>query len=135
MAELNADTGKAKDKKTYPDHSIISRTIAFNTSINAQGKPVTENLDCWVISIRPDTLINEMDQDIMEEIFYTADRIGDNITENGVVGALRDYAIGEVSEVLGSAVLVPSLIIVDEVLGAVLDADALGVSQLLSTAP
>ena len=96
IAELNADTGKAKDKKTYPDHSIISRTIAFNTSINAQGKPVTENLDCWVISIRPDTLINEMDQDIMEEIFYTADRIGDNITENGVVGALRDYAIGEV---------------------------------------
>ena len=96
IAELNADTNKAKDKKTYPDHSIISRTIAFNTSINAQGKPVTENLDCWVISIRPDTLINEMDQDIMEEIFYTADRIGDNITENGVVGALRDYAIGEV---------------------------------------
>ena len=33
---------------------------------------------CWYIAIRPDYLINEIDQDIMEEIFYSADRLGDN---------------------------------------------------------
>ena len=72
-----------------------------------------------MISIRPDTLINEMDQDIMEEIFYTADRIGDNITENGVVGALRDYAIGDVGEdvSLPNAQLLVDDSIVDDVTG------------------
>ena len=95
-AEEEYLTGIENKTKPVDGHTVISRTIAFNNGINAEGNPQTTTLDCWVVAIRPGKLINTIDQGIMEKIFYTADRIGDNLNETGVTGALRDYAIGEV---------------------------------------
>ncbi len=89
-----ADLQVANQNK-YPGHSISTRTINVNWDVN--GDNVVDNTDtveCWYIAIRPDNLINTIDQDIMEEIFYSADRLGDNT--DGTNTILQNYAIGEV---------------------------------------
>ena len=75
--------------KKYEGHDIESRRINVPTSVDASGK-----IECWYIAIRPDKLINTIDQEIMEEIFYSADRLGDN--NDNTDTELKNYAIGEV---------------------------------------
>ena len=92
---LNADEGKKESDKTYPGHSISERTIKVNWDVNDDDVvDANDIVKCWYIAIRPDYLINEIDQDIMEEIFYSADRLGDNT--DGTNTILQNYAIGEV---------------------------------------
>ena len=75
----------------YPGHYLAERTIKID--LNLDGA-VDDDVPCWVVAIRPENTINVIDQDIMQEIFYTADRIG----TNGTTGSeqLQNYAIGEV---------------------------------------
>ena len=95
IATLNADDGKNESDKTYPGHSISERTIKVNWDVNGDDTvDANDVVKCWYIAIRPDYLINEIDQDIMEEIFYSADRLGDNT--DGTNTILQNYAIGEV---------------------------------------
>ena len=86
VADLQADT----NHKKFPGHSIDSRTISVPTSVDASG-----TIACWYIAIRPDNLINTKDQAIMEEIFYDADRLGNNVDNTGS-SVTQNYAIGEV---------------------------------------
>ena len=95
IATLNADDGKNESDKTYPGHSISERTIKVNWDVNDDDNvDANDVVKCWYIAIRPDYLINTIDQDIMEEIFYSADRLGDNT--DGSNTELKNYAIGEV---------------------------------------
>ena len=74
-------------------HTVTERTITVAWDEN--GDDVVDANDkvvCWVVSIRPDNDITETDVEIMKEIFYSADRIGDKHNDDG----LRDYAVGEV---------------------------------------
>ena len=86
VADLQADT----NHKKFPGHSIDSRTISVPTSVDNSG-----TIACWYIAIRPDNLINTKDQAIMEEIFYDADRLGNNVDNTGS-SVTQNYAIGEV---------------------------------------
>ena len=83
MSDINGKDG----------HTVTERTITVAWDEN--GDDVVDANDkvvCWVVSIRPDNDITETDVEIMKEIFYSADRIGDKHNDDG----LRDYAVGEV---------------------------------------
>ena len=93
-AKYVADLRVANQNK-YPGHSISERTIKVNWDVNGDDTvDANDVVKCWYIAIRPDYLINTIDQNIMEEIFYSADRLGDNT--DGTETELKNYAIGEV---------------------------------------
>ena len=83
MSDINGKDG----------HTVTERTITVAWDENDDGVVDTnDKVVCWVVSIRPDNDITETDVEIMKEIFYSADRIGDKHNDDG----LRDYAVGEV---------------------------------------
>ncbi|MBD5153239.1 MAG: hypothetical protein HDT16_12515, partial [Oscillibacter sp.] len=71
------------DADEYTGHDVTSRPVTVN------GK----TYNSWVFTITPGARINGNDQEIMQGIFYTADRLA-YITANDL--ALNDYVIGEV---------------------------------------
>ena len=74
----------------YAGHYLGERTIKLD--LNLDGTAET-SVECWVVAIIPEATINQIDLDIMREIFYTADRVGNN---GGTADWLRNYAVGEV---------------------------------------
>ena len=74
----------------YAGHYLGERTIKLD--LNLDGTAET-SVECWVVAIIPEATINQIDLDIMREIFYTADRVGNN---GGTTDWLRNYAVGEV---------------------------------------
>ena len=76
----------------YAGHYLGERTIKIDLDLNGIIED-DEKIECWVVAISPNNIINEIDQAIMERIFYTADRIGTNGT---VAEQLQNYAVGEV---------------------------------------
>ena len=74
----------------YAGHYLGERTIKLD--LNLDGIAET-SVECWVVAIIPEATINQIDLDIMREIFYTADRVGNN---GGTADWLRNYAVGEV---------------------------------------
>ena len=71
-------------------HSVTERTI--KADINGDG--TDESVKCYVVSIRPEADITEIDVEIMKEIFYTADRIGND--NSSADDKTRGYVYGEV---------------------------------------
>ena len=93
-------------KDYYPigGHYISTRTIKVSFDVDGNGTigdgtpGATENLTCYFVAIRPGYTINEIDQAMMQEIFYSADRLGSNGVDVGgvTVAEVRNYALGEV---------------------------------------
>ncbi len=74
----------------YAGHYLGERTIKLDLNLDGTAETPVE---CWVVAIIPEATINQIDLDIMREIFYTADRVGNN---GGTTDWLRNYAVGEV---------------------------------------
>ncbi len=72
-------------------NTVDTRKITA-TVLDANGKKVERDVDCYVRSIRPGSEITEIDQEIMKEIFYTADRLA----VSNVYTEIQDYVYGEV---------------------------------------
>ena len=96
IAELdtltNHGTIPAPASSKYPGHYLAERNIKIDFNLNGRIE-AGETIDCWVVAIAPQNVINQNDLDIMQNIFYTADRIGTNGT---VAEYVQNYAVGEV---------------------------------------
>ena len=77
----------------YEGHYFGERTIKIDLDLDGNTDDANESIKCYVVAIIPGKTINQVDLDIMKNIFYSADRIG---TNGNTAEWLQNYAVGEV---------------------------------------
>ena len=92
---VNSDS----DWKAYIDeiYASANHTKDGHTASQRQAyenEDAAAKTDYWFVAIRPGSTITKIDLEIMKEIFYMADREGENVDGNG--NNVRYYGFGEV---------------------------------------